>query len=72
MITEREYAQLRWFQLMAEATEKLDQFQQVSLSAWLAAGEKRSTWPGWPQIIGARPEEKKASVTGISDQRKRA
>jgi hypothetical protein len=74
ILSEREREYLSWMTKMAHATRLLGEREQLSLSAWLAAGEKRSTWEGWDMIIGPRPvnpwERRKAPASFAVERRK--
>ena len=63
-MTTEDRALLEWTQRMINASRELNEYEQMSLEAWMAAGEKRSTWEGWESRIGPRPVPAKKAAPG--------
>ena len=53
-------ADLLWLNRMCRAHATLSEHQRALLSAWMAAGRKRTEWPGWNRIVGPRPRSEQA------------
>jgi hypothetical protein len=70
VLTNHDRAILSWFDRMVKATHTLNDREALSLEAWLAAGEKRSTWMGWADIIGPMPERRKHARSAPVEMRK--
>lgn len=64
-MTAKDRALLEWTQRMIDASRELNVFEQLSIEAWMAAGEKRSTWPGWEEKIGPKPEPAKKTSSNV-------
>jgi hypothetical protein len=65
VISKEQIELAQWTQRMICASKTLREPLRLSLEAWMASGAKRSSWPGWVELIGPRPETKKPQYSPV-------